>query len=83
MNVTIQNEMTIDELKRSGGRSSDQFLTSVELLPEVKHYHYALPNIWEGYCYYYLVVSNKDNKVIGWGFDYDKADPKKTCGVSG
>lgn len=83
MNTLTQNNMTIEELQQSDPRSSDEFVASIELLPDVKHYHYARPNIWEGYCYFYFVVNNKDNKVIGWGFDYDKADPTKTCGVSG
>ena len=85
MRTTVQLRMTIDELKAydGWGTAADKYLMDIEKLRDVSHYHYAHPNIWKSYCYYYLVVNNETQKVVDWGFDYDKADPKKTCGASG
>jgi len=86
MNDYIKLEKTISELQAfSGKRIADkEFNVSVELLVNGdKNYHYALPNIFERHCHYYLLVDSKTQRVKGWGFDKDKSDPKINCGASG
>lgn len=68
----------------SPGTAEKDDLVSIEKLDNGNNeYHYAKPNLWGRHCYYYLVVEKVTNKVIGWGFDYEKSDPKKNCGISG
>ncbi len=87
MDTYISNDQTIEELKAFSGPhgiASDDYLTRIEKLENGdSKYHYDYPNLWERYCSYYFFVAGSSQKVIGWGFDYEKGDPKKECGVRG
>ena len=86
MDTYVHNNQTINKLKEYDGHgiASDKYLLAVEPLNNgYSKYHYAHPNIWGRYCYYYFEVNDISKKVTGWGFDYEKSDPKKDCGRSG
>lgn len=47
-------------------------------------YHYARPTLKiDMICHYHLIVDSKTRIVVGWDFDREFGDPKKTCGVAG
>ena len=91
MNSVIASGATISERdydpKYPNGKfvADSRYLEGRETLGngDVK-YNYKRPNLWEGrYCHYYLVASGPDQKIISWGFNTEKSDPKKECGSSG
>ncbi len=82
MDEAARKNVTIDKI---GAFGKYKYITMIEDNDNgTAKYHFAKPNLWEGrHCHYYLVVEKESKKVIGWGFDYDKSDPKKNCGISG
>jgi hypothetical protein len=87
MDTYISTDKTIEELKTFSGPNgiaSDNYLAEITTLKSGdSEYHYDYPNLWGRHCSYYLLVDGKSQKVVGWGFDYEKGDPKKECGVRG
>ena len=86
MDDYIKLNKTLTELETFSGKG----IANVEFKKEIvvlqngdEEQHFALPNIYDGYCHYYLLIDKGTRKVKGWGFDLDKSNPRKNCGVSG
>lgn len=65
--------------------ADSRYLTSKEMSQDDRWiYHYARRVLTGEYvCHYHLVVDKNTNILVGWGFDTELGDPKKTCGVAG
>jgi hypothetical protein len=86
MNFHIDNKYTHSRIIKESGHqwANPDFLYNKEQVDsEITIYHYAHPNIFKRFCHYYFEVNNESNLVVGWGFDPDKSDPAKNCGISG
>jgi len=74
---------TLDDLESSdmlGVGDTDNLIRVEEFEEDKEKYFYKRPTLWEGrFCYYYIIVEKETRRVIGWGFDYKKGDPKKNC----
>ena len=73
----------LDDLEGSNmpGIGDTDDLIRVEDFEDTKtKFFYKKPTLWEGrFCYYYIIVEKKTRRIVGWGFDYGKDDPKKNC----
>ena len=87
MNAVVNGTNTLEQLSDShysGISPADAKLIHKESKDNnTAIYHYSRANLWKRRCHYHLIVNTKTNIVTGWGFDSDKSDPKKECGVSG
>ena len=65
--------------------ANERYLVSKEVGSDGRWiYHYAKPTLRKDMiCHYHLLVDPKTRVVVGWGFDMELGDPKKTCGVAG
>lgn len=66
----------------NGFMDPDALCSIEELDAELMSYHYAQKMVW-GLCHYHVVVEKRSRLPVRWGFDYDKSNPKKACGVAG
>lgn len=46
-------------------------------------YHYARKIFTGDFCHYHLIVDPNSKIVVGWGFDTEFGDPRKSCGTAG
>jgi len=82
MDEFILYQKTIDTIGYVG---KAEYLVETEFVGNSREkHHFALPRMSHGrFCHYYLVVDNQSSQIISWGFDYEKSDPRKNCGISG
>ncbi len=84
MDDYVSVNLTIDELKEYHIAADEYFVEKKPVGDGSFKYHYAHATIWpQRYCYYYFLVDGQSKKVKGWGFDFDKGNPRKDCGMSG
>lgn len=86
MDHLVEARYTIDDIKVRGeaGIAADRYFLSKERSANgYDFYHYKRLNIWSRYCYYHFIVDPVSQEVVGWGFDFEKADPKIECAASG
>lgn len=91
MNLEISLKQTIKEMDYDSNYPTGRYmadyhdLTAKKVRPDgFLVYHYAKRMLTGEYiCHYHLVVDPKTDIVVGWGFDRELGDPKKTCGIAG
>jgi hypothetical protein len=90
MDTKLARKSTLEQLGYDPAYPHGWFVADEHYLTGSEHrgdgmdlYHYALPMLTgKVVCHYYLVVDRQSRIVVGWGFDKELGDPKKTCVIA-
>jgi len=87
MNTTVKNsqlaELPIDDPRIMGGFEKEDLSSISDPGDGTLVYHYVSEQAGGIICHYHVIVDKKSRLLISWGFDYDRGDPKTTCGLYG
>ncbi len=75
----------VSDPSRLPGIGEKRDLVKIEHITESKErLHYKRSTLWKDrFCYYYIDIERESRRLISWGFDYEKGNPKENCGISG
>lgn len=90
-NALVGENRTIEELGFNPVYPLGKYVANVYNLTRIESgrsgqliYHYATATLRpDMVCHYHLVVDSQTHLVVGWGFDAELGDPRKTCGAAG